>query len=69
MSHLMTVRDLAELMGWSEHTVYQRRYRGDSLPRSLKLGNGSVRFRAADVEAWLDDHTEAADDRTPDAAA
>lgn len=56
--HLLTVRDLAELVGWSEHTVYQRRYRGDSLPRSIKIGNGGVRFRRDDVEAWLESLTE-----------
>lgn len=56
---LITVRALAELMGWSEHTIYQRRYRGDSLPRGLKLGNGSLRFRTSDVEQWIDQHTEA----------
>ena len=61
MSHLMTVRELAKLIGWSEHTVYQRRYRGDSLPRSIKLGNGAVRFWRADVERWLNDQTEDAD--------
>lgn len=58
LPQLMTVRDLAELMGWSEHTIYQRRYRGDSLPRSFKLGNGSVRYRASDVERWLDHHSD-----------
>jgi excisionase family DNA binding protein len=59
---LMTIRELAELLGWSEHTIYQRRYRGDSLPRSIKLGNGAVRFRHEDVETWLDAQT---DDREP----
>lgn len=58
MSTLMTVRELAELMGWSEHTVYQRRYRRDSLPPSIKLPNASVRFRREDVEQWLEEHLE-----------
>ena len=58
LPQLMTIRDLAGLVGWSEHTIYQRRYRGDSLPRSIKLGNGAVRFRRDHVLAWLEDQTE-----------
>lgn len=54
---LLTVRDLAKLMGWAEATVYQRRYRGDSLPRSITVGQ-AIRFRRDDVEAWLEEHAD-----------
>lgn len=54
---LLTVRDLATLMGWAEHTVYQRRYRGDSLPRSIVIGQ-TIRFRRDEVERWLEEHTD-----------
>jgi excisionase family DNA binding protein len=57
MSQLMTVKELATLMGWVEHTVYQRRYRGDSMPRSINVGGG-IRFRRDEVERWLDEHTD-----------
>ena len=58
MKDLLTNGDLAELMGWSEHTVLQRRYRRASMPRSIKLGNGTIRYRRTDVELWLDQHVE-----------
>lgn len=61
---LLTVKDLATLMGWAEHTVYQRRYRGDSLPRAITIGQ-TIRFRKDDVEAWLEEHA----DRNPAPAA
>ena len=57
MAELMTVKELAGLVGWAEHTVYQRRYRGDSMPRSINLG-GVIRFRRDEVERWLDEHTD-----------
>ena len=57
MAELMTVKELAALMGWSEHTVYQRRWRGDSLPPAITLKQ-TIRFRRQDVDRWLDEHTE-----------
>lgn len=56
-TELITTQELADLMGWSIHTVYQRRYRGDSLPRSITIG-AKIRFRREDVEVWLDEHTD-----------
>ena len=49
---LLTAKDLADLMGWSLHTVYQRRYRADSLPKSITVGQ-AIRLRREDVEQWL----------------
>ena len=57
MAELMTVKELAALMGWAQHTIYQRRYRGDSMPRSIDVGGG-IRFRRVEVERWLDEHTD-----------
>lgn len=56
VSQLLTVEDLAALMGWSKHTIYQRRYRRQSLPRSIVIDQ-TIRFRVEDVEAWLTSHT------------
>ena len=55
-THLLTIEDLAALMGWSKATVYQRRYRGASLPPSIVIDQ-TVRFRSEDVDAWLISHT------------
>jgi predicted DNA-binding transcriptional regulator AlpA len=54
---LLTIEDLAAYLNIAPHSLYQRRYRGDSMPRSVKLG-GRVRFRASDVERWIEEHTE-----------
>jgi len=56
LSRLLTVEDLAALMGWSKHTIYQRRYRGMSLPPSIVIDQ-TIRFRVEDVDAWLTYHT------------
>lgn len=56
---LLTIEQLAALMGWSTQTVYQRRYRGDSLPRAISVGK-TIRFRRDDVDRWLDEHAEPA---------
>lgn len=56
MTRLLTIEDLAELVGWSKATVYQRRYRGASLPPSIVIDQ-TIRFRAEDVDAWLISHT------------
>jgi predicted DNA-binding transcriptional regulator AlpA len=58
---LLTLEHLAASLGVTPHTLYQRRYRGDSMPRSVKIG-GRVLFRPSDVEAWLDEHTEQPDE-------
>lgn len=60
---LLTVEELAGYLGVSVSTIYNRRYRGDDLPPSYRIGK-AVRYRRRDVEAWLE---EQADER-PDAA-
>ena len=59
MSQLLTIKDLAQLMGWSPQAVYDRRFRGDSLPRSVEVGR-TIRYRLEDVERWLEEHAEPA---------
>jgi predicted DNA-binding transcriptional regulator AlpA len=58
MSDLLTTAELADLLGLSPHTIHQRRYRGASLPRSIQLGAGVIRYRREHVEEWLAAHTE-----------
>ena len=65
VSHLMTVAELAARVGWKPQAIYQRRLRGDSLPPAIKLGNGRIRFREDDVQAWLDAQVEQSPEPKP----
>jgi excisionase family DNA binding protein len=51
MDKLLTLQQLAELLGVPEATVYQWRSKGYG-PRGLRVGK-HVRYRPADVEKWL----------------
>jgi excisionase family DNA binding protein len=48
---LLTLQQLAELLGVPEATVYQWRSKGYG-PRGLRVGK-HVRYRPSDVEKWL----------------
>lgn len=50
---LLTVRQLAELLGVPARTIHSWRYRGTA-PPGIRLGK-HLRFRRRDVEAWLDE--------------
>jgi prophage regulatory protein len=50
---LLTARELAEQLGVSAETVLRWHRRGE-LP-AIKLPGGAIRFREADLEAWLDE--------------
>jgi excisionase family DNA binding protein len=52
---LLTVQELAEILQVSVKTIYTWRYRGEG-PPGVVVGR-HLRFRAADVVAWLDDRT------------
>lgn len=52
---LLTGKQLAEKLGTTANTLAYWRYMGRG-PRFIKTGR-SVRYRAADVEAWLDEQT------------
>lgn len=49
---LLTARDLADLLGVSAETVLRWARRGE-LP-AFRLPGGAIRFREADVDAWLE---------------
>jgi excisionase family DNA binding protein len=51
MEKLLTIDDVAELIGVSSRTVRQRGAGTNTLTR-VKLG-GAVRFRAEDVDRWI----------------
>lgn len=57
-STLLTVDDLAEQLGLSVSSIYRMRSIGESLPRAAKLGSRAVRWRQADVDAWIEAHLE-----------
>lgn len=48
---LWTTNELAGYLQVSVHTIYHWRYQGDA-PPAIKVGR-SLRFRPADVDAWL----------------
>ncbi len=54
---LLNPDDLARLLGITKKAIYQRRHRGDPLPPVTKVGR-QLRWRPADVEAWLSSQQE-----------
>lgn len=58
MDRLLTMAEVAEMLGVPIATLRFWRHRGTA-PQALKL-NGTVRFREADVRAWLDAQLEPA---------
>lgn len=53
---LMTVADLAEMLGIPVNTLYGWRCRGEG-PPGYRIGR-YVRYRRAAVEAWLESQTD-----------
>ncbi|RQQ29892.1 helix-turn-helix transcriptional regulator [Burkholderia stagnalis] len=53
MQQLFSPKTLAAYLGLAEQTIYNRHASGGDLPKAIKLGH-LVRFRPADVEAWMD---------------
>ena len=53
MEPLLTPQILAATLGLAEQTIYNRHSTGGNLPPAIKLGR-LLRFRPADVEAWLE---------------
>lgn len=54
LGHLLTAREVAEMIGVSTETLL-RWTRTGKVP-ALHLPSGQVRFRPEAVEAWLDGH-------------
>lgn len=53
---LMTEGDLSEVLGVPVKTLQRWRSTREHGPRYVKVGGG-VRYRTADVDAWLDANT------------
>ena len=53
---LLTVAELADHLGVKPSTVYHWRVRGYG-PTAVKI-SGRVRYRLADVDAWVAEHAE-----------
>lgn len=58
---LLTASDLSAQIGISVSSIYRRRSVGESLPRAVKIGKASVRWRQADVDTWIEEQLEGAD--------
>ena len=52
MEHLLTSVEVAKILGVTEGTLRNWRYQGDG-PAYVKLGS-AVRYKAADVQAYID---------------
>jgi predicted DNA-binding transcriptional regulator AlpA len=51
---LLTVQDLADLLKVNKQAVYWMNHRGDG-PKAIRINNrGLLRYRRADVTAWLE---------------
>jgi excisionase family DNA binding protein len=55
-SHL-TIADVCEELGVARSTFYDWRAKHRA-PRCIKLPNGELRIRRADLDTWLDSHAE-----------
>jgi len=50
----LSIRDIADDLGISMHTVYKWSARGEpDFPRTIRLRNGDLRIRRDWYEAWL----------------
>ena len=68
MYRLLTLQQAAEYLQLSPRSLYNQRYRGEA-PGALGIGiGGRVRYRAEDLEEWLDEQQKGsrlADRRLP----
>lgn len=55
-SDLLKPADLAARLGTSVAVLANWRYMGTG-PKFIKMGAKAIRYRASDVNAWLDDQT------------
>ena len=55
----LTVAEVCEELRVARSTFYEWRAKHRA-PRCIKLPNGEMRIRRADLDAWLDDHGDAA---------
>lgn len=52
MRKLLTAKEVADLLGIADATLYSWINRGHG-PPTVKLPSGSIRFRAESLEAWI----------------
>ena len=52
MEKLLSVEEVAEILGVPRATLYRWRYKGTG-PRGIPVGR-HIRFKPADVERWLE---------------
>jgi excisionase family DNA binding protein len=55
---LLSVKDAAAYLGIKPQTIYNMRTAGTA-PAAVKLGR-LVRFRQADLDSWVEEHSESA---------
>jgi excisionase family DNA binding protein len=55
----LTVREVCAELRISRSTFYEWRAKGRA-PRCIKLPNGDLRIRRAELDRWLDAHEDAA---------
>lgn len=60
MSRLLTTKQVLELLGDVPQSTFYRWRQLGIAPRSIKLPNGEIRFRQADIDAWVEAHEEVA---------
>ena len=61
-SVLLTVKEVAEMLGLSERTVYRLADSG-TMPRPVKLG-AAVRWRRSELEEWIEEGCPASQGQT-----
>jgi excisionase family DNA binding protein len=55
----LTIAQVCQELGVSRSTFYEWRTKGRA-PRCIRLPNGEMRIRRAELERWLDAHEEVA---------
>ncbi|MFF8805033.1 helix-turn-helix transcriptional regulator [Streptomyces omiyaensis] len=59
MRAMLTVPEICQELGITRSTFYDWRLKRRA-PRCIKLPNGAIRVRRADLEIWLSEHEDAA---------
>jgi predicted DNA-binding transcriptional regulator AlpA len=60
LSKLLTTKEVLVLLGDVPRSTFYRWRQLRVAPRSIKLPNGEIRYRSADIDAWIKEHEERA---------